>query len=87
MTRKDYPAIAAVLARLRASYGTNWDPNLFRACTDHANAFADMLGAENPRFERARFLKDAGAPQNRSHQDWCPCIECSALRMAKAARK
>jgi hypothetical protein len=62
MTRKDYPAIASILAAVRKRYAPHWDPNLFRACTDHAVAFADTLAEANPRFDRARFLDDAMVP-------------------------
>ena len=60
MTRKDYPFLAAVLLRVRTSYAPHWDPNLKRACDDHAKAMADALGYGNPRFDRARFLDDCG---------------------------
>ena len=60
MTRKDYIAIAAALSNVRNSYAPNWDPNLFRACDDHAKQLAHVLAQDNPRFDRARFLKAAG---------------------------
>lgn len=63
MTRKDYIAIAATLARVRRAYAPHGDPNLFRACTDHANALADMFAADNARFDRPRFIDECGVPE------------------------
>lgn len=60
MTRKDFELIADVLRKHRASYPGHWDPNLRRACDDHAKAFADRLALVNPRFDRARFLAACG---------------------------
>jgi hypothetical protein len=62
MTRKDYVLLSATLRRAREAYGANWDPNLFRACTDHAKAIARALLRDNPRFEADRFLRDASVP-------------------------
>lgn len=53
MTRRDYVAIAAVLA---GAYCTE-DQIGVRAV---AYRMADMLAADNPRFDRARFLKACG---------------------------
>lgn len=70
MTRKDYIALATVLAQVRRAYAPHWDPNLFRACTDHVLAIADMLAADNPRFDRARFLDQSGVPDtSRAHAE------------------
>lgn len=66
MTRKDYELIARVVSQV--------EPNVTvtRYCGDDvdrphvtmrdrlAHAFADELAAENPRFDRARFLKACG---------------------------
>lgn len=60
MTRKDYPFLAAVLKQVRDGYAPHWDPNLFRACDDHAKQLADALKAENQAFDSVRFLKAAG---------------------------
>lgn len=48
--------IVVILRRVRCSYAPHWDPNLFRACDDHAKVFA----AELPEEQRAGFLKDCG---------------------------
>jgi hypothetical protein len=60
MTRKDYILLAAALRSTRDSYAPHWDANLFRACTDHAKAVADVLARDNARFDRQRFLAAAG---------------------------
>lgn len=62
MTRRDYKELAATLKRTRESYAPHWDANLFRACTDHAKAIADYCASRDPKFDRARFLKNAGVP-------------------------
>jgi hypothetical protein len=61
MTRKDYIAIAEALQRVRNSYHPGWNPNLFRACDDHAKALAKVLESDNPRFDRETFLDACGA--------------------------
>ena len=64
MTRKDYVSIAAAVAVVRDSYSFNWNPNLFRALDDVAKQLAVHLAQDNPRFDRARFLKACGvAPE------------------------
>jgi hypothetical protein len=57
MTRKHFEAIAQVIADER----TNWeaDPAVGSALTYLAEALADVFAEENPRFDRARFLKAA----------------------------
>ena len=60
MSRKDYILIAAALKSVRDSYAPHWDPNLFRACDDHAVALAKSLSAANPAFNAAKFLLAAG---------------------------
>ncbi len=61
MTRRDYVLLSGLLFNVRARYAPHWDPNLFRACDDHARALADALAAANPNgFDRARFLADCG---------------------------
>lgn len=62
MTRKDYVAIAAALKRVRDSQWEPWNPNLFsRICDEHAYTVADALAADNPRFDRTRFIEACGA--------------------------
>ena len=64
MTRKDFVLLAQTLRTVRSSYAPHWDPNLFRACDDHAKAVADALAQDNRAFDRARFLRDAGVSQS-----------------------
>lgn len=56
MSKKDFIALADTLKKVRASYGKNWDPNLFRACDDHVNALADFCQSQNSAFMRGRWL-------------------------------
>jgi hypothetical protein len=60
MTKDDIKAIAASLRRVRESYGTNWNPNLFRACDDHAREVGQLLFRELPGFNQAAFLSLCG---------------------------
>jgi hypothetical protein len=52
MTRKDYVMIAEVIA-------TSWHGSEDTQA-DLARNFADVLEADNPRFDRARFLAACG---------------------------
>ena len=57
MTRKDYVAIAAALAKARAEYPTMQ----MNSAHDYvAGEVAATMAADNPRFDRERFLKAAG---------------------------
>lgn len=67
MTRNDYELLARALLKVRNSYGKNWDPNLFRACDDHAHEIARMAFEQNSRFNPKRFLTAAGVPLDRQH--------------------
>jgi len=60
MTRKDYEKIAAVFADYKR-YSENWN-SAFRmtAIREFAPRICDMLAQDNPRFDRARFLKACG---------------------------
>lgn len=65
MTRKDYVAIAAAIkeARLAAGVVQISNPPKGRAVDGvdrAANAVAWVLGHDNPRFDRERFLKACG---------------------------
>ena len=51
MTRKDYVAIAAAIAAVRRTAGEN-----FSKVDAVAWALCDVLAADNPRFDRGRFL-------------------------------
>lgn len=53
MTRNEFELIARTLKACGA-----WTPA--RAHRDTCEAFADMCGAQNARFDRARFLKACG---------------------------
>lgn len=52
MTRKDYVKFAAMFGRLPK------DTMMWVV----ANAIADIFAADNPHFDRARFMKAAGFP-------------------------
>ena len=53
MSRKDYVAIAEAIARLRDNYT---DPTVRSSFALVALELADALAADNPRFDRDRFL-------------------------------
>lgn len=55
MTRKDYVLIAAAVREERERF-SNRNPG----ADDLVRALADSLAADNPRFDRARFLKACG---------------------------
>ena len=60
MTRKDYEALAAALNGAHVSLRAHFPVAAFqgwRVAVDHV---ADTLAADNPRFDRARFLKGCG---------------------------
>lgn len=61
MTKKDYIAIAKVLADNRRNHAT-YDAQSMAVvrCTDVASDMADMLARDNSRFDRARFLAACG---------------------------
>jgi len=54
MSRKDYQLIAQALRSSWEDHGTPPSPD------DTAHAIADALQADNPRFDRDRFLIAAG---------------------------
>lgn len=54
MTRKDYILIAKVLANYSAEGGVTIERD------EIARALADAFSAENPRFDRAKFLSASG---------------------------
>lgn len=54
MTRKDYVLLAEAIKNCNVNDDEQFGVD---AC---AECIADALAADNPRFDRARFLKDAG---------------------------
>ena len=56
MTRKDYVAIAAALNAVNDPADGNWAA----AVSAVAEAIADTMAADNPRFDRKRFLDACG---------------------------
>lgn len=54
MTRKHYAAIAAAIWSAIEEASDGWD-----ACTVAANNIADVLAADNPRFDRDTFIQAA----------------------------
>ena len=74
MTRKDYVMISAALAKVGGAWNRETLMTKFgypqpmayaaRACfVDSAEAIADALQADNPRFDRERFLKACAVTQ------------------------
>lgn len=59
MTRKDYQAIAATIAEAKEARPGSSTPEATREYI--ANRLADALAADNPRFNRAKFLAACGA--------------------------
>lgn len=57
MTRKDFEAIAEILAKNKSSRGKG-DAYTFNGGT--VEDLADYLQASNPRFDRARFMEAVG---------------------------
>jgi len=62
MTRKDYIAIAEVIRQAGPASGmpTDWKTGCNSAREYIARNLAYSLAADNPRFDRARFLKACG---------------------------
>lgn len=71
MTKKDYEAIARVFSDMRASYFDGSRPHLSeseRQCGAYAVkrsavSMCDVFAADNPRFDRSRFLKACGVEE------------------------
>lgn len=76
MSRKDYEALAAAIA------DANGEPNDLETVRDVAEHIADALQADNPRFDRGRFLGACGFP-NKS--DICERAEQYGYRAGVAA--
>ena len=60
MTRKDYQLIASILKEDRVLFFDGLHTPGQAAHALHCTAFADRLQSENPRFDRARFLRACG---------------------------
>jgi len=60
MTQKDYVALAAALATVRPNYGehtTKESWRIERKWEDCCRVVGDVLAADNPRFDRVRFVQ------------------------------
>lgn len=62
LSRKHYTAVADVFAPrlVNAPTGTDWDFGYTCAAKAIANDLADIFAADNPAFDRARFLAACG---------------------------
>lgn len=57
MSKKDYQAIARVLKAVRTGATYDGESYAVARCKNVETMLADMLAADNPRFDRARFLE------------------------------
>lgn len=85
MTRKDYIAIAAAFKAQQPA--STWDANKHAQYTQDVRAIADVLAADNPRFDYNRFYEAAGLVQEEpgqyarsihKHSTACDCRQRSA---------
>lgn len=61
MTRKDYVLIAKVIeGAIKYEQDFNKSEDKANALMAVAHTFSSVLGADNPRFDRERFLKACG---------------------------
>jgi len=60
-SRKDYVAVSGVVADRLASFGGDSSLSEWLAVAGVAAGLADMFAADNPRFDRAKFLEACGA--------------------------
>lgn len=70
MTRKDYQLIASVLANYSAEGGVTIERD------EVAQLLADALGADNPRFDRQKFLIASGVYTARLKKAFSTCDTC-----------
>lgn len=61
MTRKDYYALADAIATTRIDY--EYNPDALSGVSYVTRKIADVLAADNPRFDRARFFAACNEPQ------------------------
>jgi hypothetical protein len=57
MGPKNYRAIGQAIRDARPVEGTNWDVSTRELFADITGRIADVFQADNPRFDRARFLE------------------------------
>lgn len=62
LTRKDYKAIARYISETKPANGmpVDWQAGCYAACERIGLLLANHFEADNPRFDRARFLKACG---------------------------
>jgi hypothetical protein len=58
MTRKDYVLIAEIIGDLMKDFNNGGDDSISLSLVAHE--LSDVLEADNPRFDRARFLDACG---------------------------
>ena len=85
MTRKDYISLAAALKAQQPA--STWDANKHAQYTQDVRAVAEVLAADNPRFDYGRFYKAAGLVQAEpgeyarsvhEHSSACDCQQKAA---------
>jgi hypothetical protein len=59
MTRKDSEMIAAAIRKV-SEEGGEWEERVYLICEEVAEAIADALETDNPRFNRDMFLRASG---------------------------
>lgn len=61
MTRKDYKLIASVMHNLRVMHNSGVEGEHYSyVLTHYAECLADRLEADNPLFDRSKFLEASG---------------------------
>lgn len=60
MTKKHFESVAAIIAAELAGKPACNRPDIARAVAKTAQRLADYFAAENPKFDRARFLTACG---------------------------
>lgn len=61
LTRKDFKAVAEIIAQRKPSFTTSReDIGKMTACRYLAIDLADYFAAQNPRFDRSRFMQACG---------------------------